>query len=454
MRILGALTLAAATLLSGASCHRRQAPPDPAAMKQTRWPSCINELMKEGMARCPAPTLALGAEPGRCTAAPAATAPTAIALASLAPEADAVSASPRLQDAEAALGQGDLDRATRDFGAALSAASSAEERMWAHLGLMRVHSRSNRNDEALDDAILARKSAPHTAVTRRAVIYAYARAGNVVSAYDNFRVLSNDGESEDADTLAMMTELADELEATDKLDAAIRLLVATRKADPERACAHSARRTRLGMSTGDRKAIALALTELVRDMQAQQEDGARREACRADTAAILFTLAQRWGQAGAKTLDSVTLDYAAQVHEVLLTNYDQAELDGHGVCVDRRALAHRLADLLFVQKSWAKCGDAYETALQQDPRGERGERAAMAAVTCRQRAWLEDGARLELANDEEKMMSSIQRTDDWRMMLKSFHRYICVARDDAAHVEPVSQAAFARAEAFHEGGAL
>lgn len=477
----GSLTIAlcgAAWALSlAASCGpNRQPPPDPSIMTETAWPTCITANMTERIDHCPAPSPELFDAPLACAPREVAKAPPAAIAIGVRPPEELLAASPLLAKANAereAADDGDgLTRAKRAYGRAVRGTPAASaERAWAHLGMLSIHRRLDAHADALVEAVAARKIALATKepelsrVTRENLLATYALAGKLDAAHENFLPLSGDAPSEDPLTLAMMRDLATELVALDKLDAASTVVTATRKMDPKRACLHQAELVELVSRARSREATASALSTLVDDVQALVPKSPHTEACRAAAARHLVDLGEAWRAeaigdehdpevAPRGTMDAVTLDYATQAHAAVLGLFDQRELDSLGVCADRRELAHRHAQLLFVQKSWNACGPAYEAALKADPRGARGEQAALAAVTCRQRAWLEDSARLELSSDEERMEAVIQRTDDWRMMLRSFQRYMCVAGHQSAQAAPVSQAAYARAEAFHDGGAL
>lgn len=477
----GSLTVAlvgtVSALALAASCApNRQPPPDPSIMTETDWPTCITANMTERIDHCPALPGGGDAAPAACTPRPAEKAPPAAIVLAARPPEDVALASPLLAKAsaelEAAVDGDGLTRAKRAYRRALAGtAAGSPERGWAHLGMMTLHHRLDAHDDALAEAVAARKialakrDAALLEVTRPNLIATYALAGTLDAVHETFLPLSGDGTSEDRLTLEMMRELTTELAALGRLDRASAVVAARRRMDPERACLHQAELVALASRMQSRQATASALSTLVDDVQALAPKSAHEQPCRAAAAELLVDLGNTWraeaiGEgddpelAPTGSMDEVTLDYATQAHAATLDLFEQADLDAFGVCADRRVLAHRHAHLLYVQKSWNACGPAYEAALKADPRGSRGERAALAAVTCRQRAWLEDTARLELSSDESRMEAVIQRTDDWRMMLRAFQRYMCVARDQRDEAAPVSQAAFARAEAFLEGGAL
>ncbi len=470
--LLTALGLTGALVAASACGPHRQPPPDPSIMKETEWPQCITTSMSERIDHCPALVPLASADPAPCTVSPPP--PERAALApSHVPPADVVAAHPALQQAllalEAATDQG-LDGAQRAYTRALrNTPKGSVARAWAHLGAREIAVRRGDLLAARDESLDARRVALTThdeallAVTREALVTSFAATGQPSAAADGL----DPWRGEEA-LAPLLSDLAAELVATGRHDGAATVTQTLRQLDPGRSCLHQATLAELSASATDanaREATAAALSELVADVQAIPITAGQGHACHQRTARILVELAERWrvqalGDATSARaephapLDAVSLDYAAQAHAAVLGLFDQAKLEALGVCADRRVLAHHHAELLFAQNNWQECGNAFELALRADPRGARGEHAALAAVTCRQRAWLEGAAELAVASEENRMAAVLERTDDWRMMLRAFKRYMCVAGGAAAIEDSVSKVAYARAEAFLDGGAV
>ncbi len=48
-----------------------------------------------------------------------------------------------------------------------------------------------------------------------------------------------------------------------------------------------------------------------------------------------------------------------------------------------------MADLLYFQKDWAKCGPAFDSVVAEDPNGPQAAEAAYASVLCHQNIYTE-----------------------------------------------------------------
>jgi hypothetical protein len=411
------------------------------------------------MAACPA--IDRSGPPDRAHCDAAAPAPYPAAARAVAPvrPPDGVGAAP-LENAYAKLEAGEAKSAERWFErAGRDARKGTAERGWATYGLAHAQRALGEHGaalvsagEALRDA-RARKDETLRAAAEPLYLALYASAGDVESAYEGFRPLSGDAEGDERRTLGMLEELVAQAVAAGNYTAAVEAVGELAKHEPERACAHRVHQVELA-AHATRGEAAYAVAELIEQVQ----EGHADDACRRGTARALATLADKWtdeGLAGGPEIDRVALDYAAQLNGALLDLYAQDEVDALGVCVDLVEVAYSRAGLLQTLSDWQACGPAYERAFAADPRGHRGEVAALAAVTCRHRAWLAGTRALERADANQRMLASIGRADDWRSMLRSFHRFLCIAEDLALELEePYAQVAIDRAEAFAEGGAF
>jgi tetratricopeptide (TPR) repeat protein len=448
MRIVGA----ALGLAVCAGCFANPQPPlDEAAMAETVWPACITKYMQDRMAACPVPDPPPAAAQAACVLQP--DAPWHVS------EITVATPPPGVAEAGfARLAQGDAKAAAKLFRRAGKAGSA--EHAWASYGLAHAERSLGNASAALEPArdalkgAIARKDEALRAAAQPLYVATYAEAGDIAGAYDTFKAVAGEPRA-----LAMLDDLAARCVALGHTSDAMRALEVLAAHDPARACEHEARAVDLARARGTRDEAAYALSRLMDDVQRPNNPYAAQPMCRRATARALASVGEHWRNTGLAegdaAMDHVALDYAAQAQGLLLDRYAQDEIDELRLCINLAQVAHERAVILYTLSNWQACGPAFEEALAADPRGQRGEQAALAAVTCRQRAWLDGTATLAKADMRGRMLATIGRADDWRMMLRAFHRYMCVAEDRALDVsEPYAEVALDRGQAFQDGGAL
>ncbi|MEZ4447320.1 MAG: hypothetical protein R3B72_50040 [Polyangiaceae bacterium] len=298
----------------------------------------------------------------------------------------------------------------------------------------------------------ARAIADHA---QRGYVALYARLGDATKADEDFAPLAPYGK-----TAALLSQLADTLAASGRshdLEAVMRQLASR---DPDHRCRHRARILDLARSAGDRDATILALNGLLEAYDELPLHAPDRDACVDRTARHLLELAasyEREATTESATTPSATqaesLDLAEQLYRRVLASFTEEQLARHGICVSLADVAHRRGALTFRQGRWRDCGAAFDLALQLDPNASWAATAAHTAMVCRQNAWTATSDAHDHMTDHDRMEGALAHTDDWRRMLAAFHRYLCTS-DLGPEQAASSDAAFDRAQAFLDGGAL
>ena len=465
------------------------------------WPVCISRWMEERMTHCP--DLSPPPTPATCEphappsmqvqeldVAPA----TALLVEAMRGVDKAVDrAAERLGEAMQRLGEGELDGAeptdSEPTGAGTQGPGPEKELASARRAFERIHAQGPRRnpvwgyaafrlgwiaarlgDHAVALARLeeaARFAADHPeapaakelgSAARLVLVSAQARAVSQAGAAERFaRAVGPTGGSIAID---MERSLGSELMALGKLDGAARVWSSLADRLGDEGCLEDAQTVATELRKGDQDAAARALDGLLERYHALPPQSTRKAECGAVTAHWLTELGQSWyrealgvdGKSG--TRDRHTMYLASQVYLALLTGFTQDALGRWGICTSFVDLSYARADLLFAQAAWDACGPAYDIALAADPRGQRGEDAAFSSVVCRQQAWTERGRALRGMGAMQRMEEQIAHTEDWRMLLRASHRYLCVAA--ASHHDSPAYAdnAYARAQTFFDGGAL
>src|SRR5262249_45135832 len=121
---------------------------------------------------------------------------------------------------------------------------------------------------------------------------------------------------------------------------------------------------------------------------------------------------------------------------------------------------YEMADLLYFQKAWAKCGPAFDAVVQEQPSGPLAPEAAYASAICYQNLYnaahegRSDRAGLSRAQkDAEASLAPRELTDLEKGMVGSFNRYLCAVKPDASDKEGqerLVEIKYARARTFFE----
>jgi tetratricopeptide (TPR) repeat protein len=298
---------------------------------------------------------------------------------------------------------------------------------------------------------------------RRDIIPVYALKGNPGKAYDFFRPLSGDKGVSSEGTYHMMEELGLNLLDTGHYPEAIILykdLVARNKGD--RLCFYQAQITQAVMASqsGNKPPIVTELESQLDVYKGYQSRGASTAAkleCANITAALMTETAMAWhleavGSGGVRgTGDPKTMTLSEKLYEMVVGNFtaDQFNQFKFPRIVKQDwpsipKIRYAMADLLYFQKKWDKCGPAFDQVVAEDPNGPNAAEAAFASVLCYQNIYAAqhaDGSHHKGGGflDEEKpgakgkgkevkesdKFKPKDFTDEQKGMIQAFNRYIC-----------------------------
>ena len=138
-------------------------------------------------------------------------------------------------------------------------------------------------------------------------------------------------------------------------------------------------------------------------------------------------------------------------------------------------IKYAMADLLYFQKDWAKCGPAFDSVVQENPNAPEAAEAAYAAVLCYQNIYDEthkgDAAKKGSGNlpgqgdsktgkDKAAQDAAVtaalkpkDMTDAQKGMVSAFNKYICYikpAQSDSAGQDQLVEVKYARARTYFE----
>lgn len=328
---------------------------------------------------------------------------------------------------------------------------------------------------------------------RRDLIPVYALAGEPKKAHDFFRPLSGDAGGSTEKTFKMMDDLGQNYLDTGHYKEGIELYtdLMTRDRGP-RYCiyqAHIAEAT-LAMKSGNKDQIMGELSKQIDvytkfDKESQPEDAKLK--CANVTAELLSETAMAWhleavGSGGVRgTGDKKTMALAAQLYDKVILGFKQdqfAKFEFPRIVKEDwpsiSKIKYAMADLLYFNKDWAKCGPAFDAVVADDPTGAQAPEAAYAAVLCYQNIYTEThkggqerkgtgnlpggesekgkkGAKQPVSKAKE--LAPKEFTPNQKGMLTAFSRYICYVKPPANDKEAQEQyveVKYARARTYFE----
>src|SRR5262249_22089250 len=133
-------------------------------------------------------------------------------------------------------------------------------------------------------------------------------------------------------------------------------------------------------------------------------------------------------------------------------------------------IKYEMADLLYFQKDWAKCGPAFDAVVAEDPNGPTAAEAAYASVLCYQNIYTEQhqgGADKKSSGnlpssakkgektkaEKAKQLAPKDFTEGQKGMITAFNRYICYIKPDGSNKEALDnyvEVKFARGRTYFE----
>ncbi|NUP10092.1 MAG: tetratricopeptide repeat protein [Polyangiaceae bacterium] len=325
---------------------------------------------------------------------------------------------------------------------------------------------------------------------RRDIIPVYALWGDPKKAFTFFKPLSGDAGGDNDKTFKMMDELGINYLDTGHYDEGIALYTDLMGRDKgPKWCeyhGHISEAT-LAKKSGDKDAIVKILGrqfDVHKEFAAGSSPADAKTKCGNVTAGIATETAMAWhleavGSGGVRgTGDAKTMKLAADVYQKVVDNFKQEDFAKYTFprilkedWPDIMKIKYAMADLLYFQKDWARCGPAFDSVVAEDPKGPNAAEAAFASVLCYQNIYAErhkggedkkgtgnlpgsktDKKGAPVAADSEKFKPK-DFTPDQKGMLQAFNRYVCYIQPDKANKDAVSQfveVKYARARTYFE----
>jgi tetratricopeptide (TPR) repeat protein len=309
---------------------------------------------------------------------------------------------------------------------------------------------------------------------RRDIVPIYALAGNPTKAHDFFKPLSGDSGVNSEKTFKMMDDLGQNYLDTGHYPEGIALYEDLIKRDRgPRLCAYQSHITEatLAMKSGNKDQIMIKLNDQLEThnkFQAEGHPAPDKLKCSNLTAGLLTETAMAWhleavGSGGVRgTGDKKTMALSAQLYEKVVANFKQeqfAKFEFPRIVKEDWPnifkIKYQMADLLYFQKDWAKCGPAFDSVVAEDPNGPQAAEAAYASVLCYQNIYTEthkgDSAKKGMGNlpgekkdpkgkvAEAKKFAKKDLTEGQKGMITAFNRYVCYIKPAAGDKEANEQ---------------
>ncbi|MEO8801688.1 MAG: hypothetical protein ABI551_27610, partial [Polyangiaceae bacterium] len=325
---------------------------------------------------------------------------------------------------------------------------------------------------------------------RHDTIPVYALKGDPAAAYNYFHTISGDESGSNDKTYKMMDDLGQNYLDTGHYPEAITLYrdLMNRDKNGDRHCnyqSHISEAT-LAMKSGNKDAVKQVLVEqgkIYQEFKAGNHSADSKQQCANKTAELVSETAMAWhleavgsnGQRG--TGDAKTMALAAQLYKEVVDTWNQQEFstfkfprivkeDWPTICKVRYAMA----DLLYFQKDWAKCGPAFDAVVAENCSSQQDQaEAAYAAVLCYQNIYEQTHANgadrkgsgnlpgkksdADKKADDEARLQPKALTDNQKGMVQSFKRYVCYihpAATDKAGQDQLVEVKYALARTYFE----
>jgi TolA-binding protein len=325
---------------------------------------------------------------------------------------------------------------------------------------------------------------------RRDLIPVYALKGDPEKAYAFMHGMSGDPAGSNDKTFRMLDDLGNSYIDTGHYPEGILVYrdLISRDAKSGRTCGYQARITdaTMAMKSSDKVAIKAELEkqlEVAAAFKSSSFDKEQKQVCANRTAALVTETAMAWhleavgsqGQRG--TSDARTMTLAAALYKRVVDSWTAPELASFQfprlVKEDWPTLfkiKYAMADLLYFQKDWPRCGPAFDSVVAEDPGGPQAGAAAYASGLCYQNVY-EDSHKADAgrrtagnlpgraraaaasATDDATRLRPKEMKPEQSAMVKAFDRYICTILPppgDAAAMEQLVEVKYARARTYFE----
>ncbi len=334
---------------------------------------------------------------------------------------------------------------------------------------------------------------------RRDIIPVYALSGDPKKAYGFFHPLSGDDGSANDKTYHMMDELGLNYLDTGHYPEAIALYQDLMQRDKgNKWCQYQGHVTEatLAMKSGDKDAIMKELnhqTDVYKEFSGGSWTADDKLKCGNTTADLQAETAMAWhleavGSNGVRgTGDAKTMKLAADLYEKVVGTFKQEDFDKFTFprivkedWPNILKIKYAMADLLYFQKDWKRCGPAFDSVVAEDPKGPQAAEAAFASVLCYQNIYTDThkdgsdkkgtgnlpgsdddkpgkgkgkgGKAAPTAADNAKFAPK-EFTPEQKGMLQAFNRYVCYIQPKDGDKEAATQYAevkYARARTYFE----
>ncbi|MCC6647029.1 MAG: hypothetical protein IT374_15830 [Polyangiaceae bacterium] len=321
---------------------------------------------------------------------------------------------------------------------------------------------------------------------RKDIVPVYALIGKPEGAYGFFKPLSEDGS--DAKTYDMMDQLGLNYIDTGHYAEAVGLYEDLLKRDKgEKTCqyqAHIVSATQAMKGGSNKPNVRAKMDDMVKRLKEYRTGSYSEDAklkCANVTAELLYETGAAWqieaqgsgGQRG--TGDKKTMALAAELYNLVALNFQKEEFAKFEfpriVKDDWPSLfkvKYAMADLLYFQEDWEKCGPAFDMVVEEDPQSKEAPEAAYAAVLCYQKLYDKQhaggSAKKGTGNlpgqkdkkgagkaDPKAELAKKELTAQQKGMTKAFSRYLCVVKpEDAKAKEQYAEVKYARARTYFE----
>ncbi|MFO0549539.1 MAG: tetratricopeptide repeat protein [Polyangiaceae bacterium] len=315
---------------------------------------------------------------------------------------------------------------------------------------------------------------------RQDIVTVYASWGDAKKAYSFFKPLAGDSAGSDEQTYLMLDSLGRAYLDTGHYQQGLTLYrdLMGRDKGP-RYCGYHARivEATTGERSSDKKAIKKVIDEqfdVLRELTKLGQNDASVRACANTTAEISVETAMSWhvevvGSGGIKgTADPETMRLTATLYQTITDTFAAKDFDTFTFprltkedWPTHLRIRYLMADLLYFQKDWERCGLAFEEVVAAEPKGPLSREAALAAAFCMQNDYLSHhddaearaglgGAATTTGNDERFKPRELSPKE--ATMVRSFARFACVASEatEPEEVDQLVDVQFARARTYFE----
>jgi tetratricopeptide (TPR) repeat protein len=325
---------------------------------------------------------------------------------------------------------------------------------------------------------------------RKDIVPVYTLVGRPDGAYAFFKPISGDGPSENKGTYEMMDNLGLNYIDTGHYAEAVQIYEDLIKRDKgDNLCKYQAHivEATMAMKGGASKTGVRAKLEeqsnMYKRFKTESHSEESKKECANVTAGLLTETAMAWhleavGSGGTRgTGDKNTMKLAAEVYNFVVTNFTKDQFAAFEFPRIQKEdwpnlfkIKYAMADLLYFQQDWEKCGPAFDLVVEEDPNGPEAPEAAYAAVLCYQKLYDQThqgdkgrqgggnlpgqsgkpgkGAKPAAPESMEKKEMATAK----KGMVKAFDRYVCYVKpgDDQKAKDQYVEVKYARARTYFE----